>query len=64
MKKVFNECVGCTDMGLPCRGSSCPNRAATRYYCDKCRQEAEELFYFDSRELCLDCIAGELEKVE
>lgn len=64
MKRTESECVGCTSMGLLCMGMSCPNRAVTRYYCDKCRQEAEELYYFDSRELCLDCIANKLEKVE
>lgn len=64
MKRVFNECVGCKDMGLYCLGSACPNREVTRYFCDKCRQEAEELYYFDGREMCIDCIAGELEKVE
>ena len=64
MKRVFNECVGCKEMGLHCLGSSCPNRAVTRYYCDKCRQEVDELYYFDGREMCIDCITGELEKVE
>ena len=62
MKKVFNECVGCTDMGLPCKGSSCPNRSVTRFFCDKCDNEAQ-LYYYGDKELCLDCIEELLEKV-
>ena len=60
MKKTENECVGC---GLPCMGNSCPNRNVTRLYCDKCGEEAT-LYYFDDKELCIDCIEKELEKVE
>lgn len=56
-----NECVDC---GLPCMGDSCPNRHVKRYYCDKCGEEVEKLYYFDGEELCLDCIEESLEEVE
>lgn len=62
MRKTENECVGCKDMGLPCLGISCPNRAVTRFYCDGCKEETE-LFIFDGWELCIDCIEERLEKV-
>ena len=61
MKKVSNECVGCPpEMG--CLGGTCPNRNVTRYYCDKCGEE-EQLYEYDGKELCLDCIEKELIKV-
>ena len=63
MHKVENECVGCTDLGLPCQGSSCPNRHVLRYYCDKCGDETEELYEFEGQELCEDCLLKEVPKV-
>ncbi len=60
MKKIENECLGCD---LPCMGSSCPYRNVTRFYCDKCGDEAQ-LYHYDGKELCIDCIEKLLEKVE
>lgn len=60
MKKTVNECVDC---GLPCLGKSCPNYFVTRYYCDKCGDEAP-LYHYDGKELCIECIKELLEKVE
>ena len=62
MKRTENECVGCpTERG--CLGIGCPNRNVTRYYCDKCRNEAP-LYNHNGKELCIDCIEESLEKVE
>ena len=63
MKKIENECVGCTDLGLHCLGGSCPNRNVVRFYCDKCDKE-KKLYHFDDKELCVDCLLDELEVVE
>ena len=63
MKCVENECVGCTELGLHCMGDMCPNRAVTRFYCDRCGEE-EELYNYDGEELCIECIKKQLEKVE
>lgn len=63
MKKKTNECVGCKDIGLPCLGSSCPHRNVTRYYCDKCREEAV-LYEYDGEELCKYCLLGKFDIVE
>ena len=54
--KIVNECVGCTDVGLYCIGSGCPNRRVERYYCDRCGSECSHDngdFGFD--DLCEDC---------
>lgn len=63
MKRIENDCVGCTDLGMHCMGSACPKREAVHYYCDECGSE-EELYVFEDKELCLDCILERLEKVE
>ena len=60
MVQYENECVDC---GKPCLGDACPYRHVKRFYCDECDAEAE-LYYFDDRELCIDCIKDLLEKVE
>ena len=60
MMSIENECVDC---GLPCLGESCPFRNVTRYYCDKCNDEAP-LYYYGGMELCAECILEQLDKVE
>lgn len=58
-----NECVGCpTELG--CLGSSCPNRNVPYFYCDECKKDVEELFKWDDKQLCIDCIKKKLEKIE
>ena len=59
MRKVFDECVDC---GLPCLGSSCPYKFVPRYFCDQCKEETQ-LYQFNDKELCINCIVSELEKV-
>ena len=54
-----DECAAC---GLPCLGTSCPNRNVPHFYCDECEDEAE-LFEYDGEQLCIKCIEGRLEKV-
>ena len=54
--KIVNECVGCTDLGLYCIGSSCPKQRVEKYYCDRCGAECSPDngdFGFD--DLCDDC---------
>ena len=63
MKRLENECVGCTSIGLHCIGSSCPKLNVPHWYCDDCEEE-KQLYHFDGQELCIDCITKQLEKVE
>lgn len=60
MIKRENECVDC---GLPCLGSSCPNRNVIRIYCDKCGEEGK-IYHYDGEHLCITCIEDTLEEVE
>lgn len=60
MIKKENECVDC---GLPCLGSSCPNRNVIRIYCDKCGEEGK-VYHYDGEHLCITCIEDTLEEVE
>ena len=55
MVKIEDHCVDC---GLPCLGSSCPNRNVTQYYCDKCGEEisCDEIYDVDGEELCEECL--------
>lgn len=62
MIKYEDECVGCSSLGLPCLGTSCINRNVPHWYCDECGDE-DELYEFEGQELCINCIAGKLEKV-
>ena len=63
MKRLENECVGCTSIGLHCIGSSCPKLNVPHWYCDDCEEE-KQLYHFDGQELLIDCITKQLEKVE
>ena len=60
MKVIEDECVDC---GLPCLGSSCKYKNVERFYCDECGDE-ETLYEYDGRELCIECIKGELSMIE
>ena len=61
MIRIENECVGCP-IEL-CIGDRCPYLNVPRFYCDDCDDEAK-LYWFDNEQLCLDCIAKRLERVE
>lgn len=63
MRKVEDECVGCTNIGLYCIGSSCPNRNVPHYYCDRCGNE-DKLYCYDGEELCEECLLKEFEVVD
>ena len=55
----IDTCVGCTSMGLPCRGRACSNYfGATEYTCDECNEEndPEDLYDVDGEMLCANCI--------
>ena len=58
-----DECVGCpTEMG--CMESACPYRNVPHLYCDKCEEEVDDLYEWDGKQVCIDCIVKSLKKVE
>lgn len=61
MKKIESDCVDC---GFPCMGTACPHYQIEVYICDECGSDCEKLYYFDGKELCIDCIESQLEEVE
>lgn len=63
MKKIENECVGCTSIGLYCLGNTCPKRNIVRFYCDRCQEETT-LYHYEDEEICQDCLLKEFKIVE
>lgn len=61
---MTREESGCVRCGLPCIGEACPNWRVTLYICDICGEEQDELYYFDGREMCADCVLNRLDKVD
>lgn len=56
MIKYEDECAGCWEIGLSCRGISCRNRSVKRLYCDECGEESDRLYIYDDEQLCEDCL--------
>ena len=63
MLAIENECVGCPS-NMPCIYEACRHYKTVHYYCDKCDEEADDLFKWNEEEWCLDCIINDLERVE
>ena len=61
MIKYENDCVSCC---LPCIGFNCPYCSVPHFYCDECNEEADNLYWYDDRQLCQDCLMKEIPKVE
>lgn len=58
-----DECCGCATESYPCLGSECPNRHVLHLYCDKCKEDVEDLYETEDGQLCADCVLGMYEKV-
>lgn len=63
MIAIKDECVGCSDSGMPCMGILCPNRHVIRYYCDKCKCGTDELYVVENRQLCSDCVMEKFQSI-
>lgn len=53
----------CCECGFPCRGTSCKYFSVTRYVCDECDAEVDELYWWEGWQICADCVLDQLEKV-
>lgn len=63
MVRIVNHCCSCAVPGYPCMGASCPLTRVEVHYCDGCDEE-KQLYHYEGKELCIDCIEERLEKVE
>lgn len=67
MVRFIKDCVGCTDIGLPCMGQGC-TQGYMEMTCDCCGRDADILYLVDSivngGEYCKDCALETLEKME
>ena len=59
-----NECCGCAVPAYPCMGDACPNRHVPHLYCDRCKEEVDDLYEYEGEQVCVDCILKSLDKVE
>lgn len=53
-----DTCVGCTGMGLHCKGATCPHyKPEMVVTCDECGYDIDEKAYKDgNKHLCLQCL--------
>lgn len=59
MRKRENECVGCPpERG--CLGSACPHRDVLHIYCDACGDEGPDIYTYDGRDYCAECLISRL----
>lgn len=61
MIQIENDCFDCP-MEL-CIGGRCEYLRVPYFYCDQCNNEEYPLYWFDNKQLCLQCIAKLLEEV-
>lgn len=57
-----DECVGCPKE-IGCLGYSCPNRNVMHLYCDECNDDVEDLYDYNGKELCEECVLNKLRKL-
>lgn len=58
MIEYQDNCVGCTGMGLHCKGGSCPNYGTQKVvYCDKCGCDSVAIYQDGDDQLCGYCLA-------
>lgn len=63
MRRIEDMCVECTDSGLPCLGSACPNRRKVEVcYCDECKEEIDTVYGVGEEELCKHCFLEKYRK--
>ena len=62
MIEIENDCFGCPQE--LCIGRTCKFLNVPHFYCDKCDEETYQLYWFDGKQLCINCIEDQLEKVE
>jgi hypothetical protein len=62
MRKIDDNCVGCTSMGLPCMAPACGNSSREMIFCDNHPEEYAD-YIVDGEELCEECAKELLKEV-
>lgn len=58
MVEKVSYCVGCTGMGLPCKGSLCENYGdRIEVSCDSCGGSSGKIYQDGDQQLCAGCLA-------
>lgn len=60
MIKFENDCRDCASGSYPC--INCGAKHTPHFYCDKCGQENEKLYWHSGYQLCEDCIEQDLSR--
>ena len=55
MIKYENDCFDCPKE-IGCLGFGCPLYRVPHYYCDKCKDETDNLYQLYEMHLCKDCL--------
>lgn len=63
MIRIENHCCSCAVDGN-CLGSSCSLRHVEVHYCDKCRDELDEIYEVDGEELCEYCLKDMFRRID
>lgn len=66
MVRYENHCCDCATPSYPCKGEQCPLRRVEVHYCDnpKCREQLDEIYDDDGKELCADCLLARYRRKE
>ena len=63
MVKHVHGCVGCPP-SVGCDKVTCAYWNSVEVVCDECGDYVEDLYWFDDKQLCADCVLKNLEKVD
>lgn len=61
MIEFESDCVGC---GFPCRKNACPHYETAILTCDYCNHESDTLFYYDTSQICGECLVKQFIEVD
>ena len=65
MRRIEDECFGCSTESYPCIGSSCNLKNVVHYYCDICGYDIDPqdgVFEVDGKDLCIECLKEKYRK--
>lgn len=61
---TVDNCTGCRTIFGNCLRTACPNRARKIVVCDDCGVESNELYKYNDKILCIECLIDQFEKLD